>query len=462
MNTTQYKISKFFISSLLFLLLSEQGLTQVLSNIAYKPISRAQEAMTTEDYSTAIQTLNALLDKGDKLKPFDKAKALQLIAIANINLDKIPAAIKASEQALATDALDSVSASQLRFTLFNLYSIKEDYKSAIKHIEKWFQLEAEPTTQAYFSAARIYALDEQWKSALQYANQGMNLIKLSQQDDNSSSVSQQSSWYNLLVAIQLQLKLFDDARITLETAISLWPDKAEYYRQLSGIYQELERGKDSFAILSLAFQNDLLSTENDYERLAQQYRYFEYPFKGAHIYEIARNNNVIENGESYWSTLSDTLLQAREWDRAEKALIEAAQLSATGKHWLTLCKTSFQDEEWDHSLELCNNAISKGGLKKDTSEAWQFIALAKYRKNDLAGAKVAFDHCLMSNENNDRCRTWQEHVEKTQLARQEEIEEFSKQNKLKKEKQKKLNSQLDRALLIGDGLTSDTEPETKL
>ncbi|MGI1679774.1 MAG: hypothetical protein K6L75_13620 [Cellvibrionaceae bacterium] len=455
-NNIFCKAAKCFIPALAFLFFSVQGFTQVLSNIAYKPISSAQEAMTAEDYPLAIQTLNALLTKGDKLKPFDKAKTLQLIAISNINLEKIPAAIKASERALATEALDSVSSSQMRFTLFNLYSMQENYPSAIDHIEKWFQSETMPNTQAYFSAARIYALAEQWESALKYAKQGMMMLSSSQQDETSPSISPQSSWYNLLVAIQLQLKLFDDARFTLENAISLWPNKAEYYRQLSGIYQELERGKDSFAILSLAYQNNLLSTANDFERLSQQYRFLEHPFKGAQIHEIAQKNKIIKDNEKFWSTLSDTLLQAREWDRAEKALTQAAQLSTTGKHWLTLCKTSFQNEKWNHSLELCNNALSKGGLGNDTSEAWQFIALAKYRKDDLNGAKSAFDRCLTNNKNNNRCRTWQEHIAKTQIARKKELEETTKQNSLKKEKQKKLNNQLDRALLIGDGLSSDS------
>lgn len=435
-------------------LFSNKSWSQVLSNTAYKGIAKAQAAMSNDDYSNAIIELNLLLEKDKKLTDFDTAKALQLKAISLINLERIAEAITISEQTLSLQSLDNVSASQLRFTLFNLYSLEENYDKAIFHIEKWFASEEAPSVSSFFSSARVYALAEQWNDALRYAQQGMEALSNSQSanannsEQSGSAVKPQNSWFSLLVAIQFQLKLFHDARDTLELAISLWPDNADFYRQLSGAYQSIDKQKEATAVLSLALQKNLLSSKNEFDSLSQQYRFLGYPFKATEILESAHKKNIYSDTENYWSTLSETFLHAREWDDANRCLTQAAKLSSTGKHWLTLCKTAFQNEKWNDSVKFCENALGKSQNKSTTSEAWQFIGLSKFRQDNLQGALQALNHCSTHDSGNKRCSDWITHISQTQTDNANEQSELARQKRLKEEKQNTLSEQLDRALLL--------------
>lgn len=349
-------------------LASAENESQLLSGSISRDMHAVQEALLNEQYDRALAMLNLLL-REDGLRDYDRAKILEMLTVAHMGLEDYRKAVQAAEQALRLDMLEAVSRNQLHQRLFYLYFLLDDYAKAIEHVEIWFKLEPEPDIQSYFTAAQIHALAEDMDKALSYALQGMNLLR------NTPEREPKESWHQLLVSIYFRLKYYPEAAGVLEEALSLWPHRPDYYLQLSAVYQELNRGRESLAVLSLAYQNNLLNKQADLERLLQLYRYFDYPFKGASIFSNELASENAESDEASWQELANAWLQARERSQAEAAYRKAAGLADTGEHWLRLCQIAFQEERWADSQHYCQAAQDKGGLDGEEGAAWYLIGL---------------------------------------------------------------------------------------
>lgn len=422
----------------------EGSRSPTLSSSAFRNMFEIQEALQNEDYEGALRQLTAVLARGDKLKPYDKAKALELLAVVHMSREDYGRAAEAAQRALSLDALEESSVTLLHHRLFYLYFFLEDYRRSIRHIETWFKREANPDVQSYFTAARVYAVSGNINKALDLALQGMEALHRQPQREP------RESWYQLLISIYLQQKQYPEAAGALEQALSRWPDRADYYLQLSAVYQTLSRERESLAILSMARRNRLVNRESDLERLVQLYRYFEYPFKGAAIFREAMNREHVKATEANWEAIANAWLQAREWSRAESALKKTAGLSDTGKHWLRLCQIAFQDERWADARDYCRQALNKGGLGEEAGTAWYLIALERYYRNDTMQAKRAFARCSEWGEGHTRkaCERWHSHLTKVLEQQRRESERLQQQGLQTEKRRQELQEEIDSVLMM--------------
>lgn len=414
---------------------------QTLSTSLSRALYEVQESLLNEHYNQALEKLGFMLSRDDDLKRYDKAKMLEMLTVAHMGLEQYRQAADAAEQALRLDVLESASHNQLHQRLFYLYFFLEDYAKAIGHIEVWFELEQNPDIQSHFTAAQIYALAGQMDKALSFALKGMDLLR------NSPERKPRENWYQLLVSIYLKDKNYQDVAGILEGALSLWPQRKDYYLQLSAVYRELNRERESLAILSIAYQNHLLNREFDLDRLLQLYRYFDYPFKGAVIFSKALEKKNIKPDEKHWQALANAWLQARERSWAEAAFQQAAGLADIGNHWLRLCQIAFQDERWTDSRHYCEAALKKGGLEEEEGVAWYLIALGRYYENRLVEAKEVFERCMNWSATRQDCEQWHAHLTQVLRNRKEELERVWQENMENEERRRQLRKQVEKALI---------------
>ena len=154
---------------------------------------------------------------------------------------------------------------------------------------------------------------------------------------------------------------------------------------MSGIYQERGRERDSFAVLALAYDNNLSLTSDEIVRVAQLYRLYDYPYKAATIVEKGINAGRIKKNKKNWEELGNAWFQSRHMKKAVQPLTNAASLAKEGDIYLRLCQTHASDEAWDRAARDCNNAINKGGLKTNGGLA----QLVPTHANGLGDQRVA-------------------------------------------------------------------------
>ena len=402
---------------------------KLLTESTARIIIKAQEALEEKQFDEALESLNSLLAKSDRLNDYDKARALQFVAYVYLSQDKYQQAIEYSERALALDALDETSRLELNYSLATLHLFNENFTKSAGYLETWLAGVDEPGAQALFLAAQVYALLEQYDKAQNFASKGMS----KHYADPEFAPNQE--WHRLQLAVLLNLKRYESAIPLLQAMIVYWPDQYQYYQQLAVLLQERNNEQGSLAVVSIAYQNRLFDGGDDMERLLQLYRLQNYPAKGAEIYQRQLAAKRIENSAQQLEALSNAWLQAREWSLANNYLVKAAEKSDDGRNWLLLCQTSAQDEHWQQSIDYCRRAIDKGGLEQESGTAWQLIALANYHQNKLDEAVAAFERCVSWSLTRDDCRNWQHSIAEKIAFNEQERRRLEQEEKAQQRRQ---------------------------
>ncbi|PCK08585.1 MAG: hypothetical protein COA42_08250 [Alteromonadaceae bacterium] len=416
--------------------------SQVLSMHIYKPMNAVQKAMQNEDYPLAQEKLLTLLNSTKRLKPYDKAKIYEMLSSVSAVTEDYTQAANYTEQALQLDSLNQESTKQLYRRLFTLYFFIDENVKSIKALKTWFTLEENPDIHVLFTAAQIYALNDQYEQAFVYAEQGMTKLH------SDSSTKIRENWYQLSISIQLKLANYQKASVSLEQAISLWPNKSAYFQQLAAVYQQLDRSQESLAILSIAYQSGLVKRTSELRQLANQYRFFEYPYKGAEVIAEGLSNKHIPNEEEHWEEYANSWLHAKEWERANQALGHAANLSDSGKHWLRLCQTSVQEDDWISSRDYCQKALDKGRLAGEQNMAWYLLGLSNYYQDHLPVALKAFDNCSDAKDTGQDCQHWKHFITQTLQEHQEHQQRQKDMDAIQEQRRQQQQDKMGEALLL--------------
>lgn len=422
----------------------ERRAKPILSNSVYRPINKAQEAMQSQDYATALSVLDDLLARGDKLKGYDRAKTLHLKTIMYIQQEKYVEAVESATQAIAVDALELETQRNLRYNLVSMLFVLERYPEAIEQLELWLGETQQLDAQANFTAAQLYLTVNKLDTARRYAEQGLQLHQA------DTAATPKENWYRLLLSIYGQLELYEQAANLAETIVGLWPAKFEYYQQLVGLYQQLDRQQEAWAMLSIAHRNALFEREDNYLRLLQMHRFLSYPYRGADIFQQNIDAGVIQPTEDNWEALANAWMQARQWQAAETSLQTAAQLSDEGQHWLRLCQIAFQDERWQQSLDYCNKAVAKGELGDKLATAWQLLAMIHYSTDDYQAAADYLVKCKAETTTQKDCGQHLALVNNLIAFERDKRIREEQEARRAEERQRQRDSMIEKAILMTD------------
>lgn len=382
-----------------------RGTSNVLSMSAYKNVSKATEALQEENYDLALQTLTQLLNRGKRLTAYDQAKIYQLLMSVYIGKNDYRLSANAGEKSLIFDALIGDEKLFMHSRLFYVYLFIEDYEKAITHLDLWFSMDLSPDVNAFFSAAQLYASIDENSKALDYAQRGLAHARA------TTGIKIKENWYQLVISLNLRMERYDDASTLLKEAIAMWPHSVRYFLQLSAVYHELKNEKASFAVISIAYKNQLIEDAADLLRLTQYYRYHDYPSRGGDILLAAVKDKRIKGTEHNWQALSQAWMQAREWQQAEEALLNAAKLATTGENWMQLCQITFQGERWVESQRYCRKALSQGGIAKKEASTWYLLALAQYYDMKFPESRKSFEECAKWDDTKDNCMYWKNRLQ---------------------------------------------------
>jgi tetratricopeptide (TPR) repeat protein len=372
--------------------------------------------MELDQYDQALGQINSLLNSD--LKPFDRAKSLELRGYIYAAKDNYAQAAKDWEASLATGALAEFTILDMYYRLAQVYAATEQYNRALQNLEKWFARAENPGAEALFLAAQLYYVAGRPQDSVSYVERGL-----------AKMVEPRQSWYEIAVAVYYENNQYTKAIPILEKMITLWANKKAYYTQLSGFYMELDRERDHFAVMALAYDNDLLSKSDEIVRLAQLYRMYDYPYRASKVLEKEISTGRVKKTSKNWEELGNAWLQSREHKKAIQPLTNAAGLSKDGEIYLRLCQTYVSNENWGEASRDCGNAVNKGGLKNNGGLAWELLGIARYNQKNRNTAKDAFDKCLDWESTEKDCLRWINHIDN-------EIK-FEEQEKLRQEKDKK-------------------------
>ncbi len=360
--------------------------SETLSAAAGPIYTKAVEALQAEppQYQAALAAVTQIINGGSKFKQYDIVKSREIRGYIRAGQDNYKAAIPDFKFAVDSGILSPAEELGLRYNLAQLYLATQQYRAAIREFEAWFRQAENPQAEAYFKLAQAYYVAGQPSKAIPPAETGYRIMKEPKED-----------WMQLLASIYIDRRAYSKAAPVLERLIGIRPDKRIYFSQLRGVYVQLGKERDAFAVLAIAHRNGILNTESDLKGLAGLYRANGYPYKAGKILEQGINAGHVKANKDNLEELGNAWTHAREAKKAIPPLTRAAGMSGDGKIHYRLCQNYFADENWSEAAKACNSAVAKGGLRNDLADAYFLMGTSHYNvgKDGRQPAIAAFEKC---------------------------------------------------------------------
>jgi tetratricopeptide (TPR) repeat protein len=362
-----------------------------------KKLLAAQELMAADQNAEASKILADI--NLERLGDYEQALVHQFRGFLAIEADDAPTAIRNFEKCLEIEALPPAGQLQLRFNLAQLYLSRQEWPKAIANLQKWIRDTEEPNGVAYYMLAVAFYQNEQKGEALAQGRKALGLDEPARE-----------GWLSLVLSLLLEKGVYRESLPLLEELVERFPKKL-YWQQLSAIYAELGQDEKSLAVQQLIYAQGMFEEERELVRLSRMYLYHDLPYRAASVIEKAIEDEIVPANAESLELLGQSLMAAREFDRALEPMSRAARLSEKGDLWLRLGQIRMEREDWAEAREALTSALEKGDLD-DPGTAHLLLGIAAYNQQQLPAARAAFRKAAKHDGTRKSANSWLRHVER--------------------------------------------------
>jgi tetratricopeptide (TPR) repeat protein len=370
-----------------------QGLLVVLAILIAGPaLAQSNKfSFSARNQKKMIKVITLLQEEGDtaaareilesinlkRAKPYGRARILQMLGTMAASNEDFEKALDYLERCVAENALQPEDQLRSLYLVGQLQTMLERYDDAIVTLESWISQVETPAPGSYYTLAVTYYQAERPDDALNAAKKAVEL-----------SDEPREPWYRLLLSLYLERSEYEEALTILDNMILNFPNKA-YWSQMAAIYAQLDNMSRSLAVQQFAKSEGFLTESKDLTRVAQMFMVEGLPHRGAAVMKQGLEDGSIEKTEQAYQTLSDTLLQSREWEQALDPLGKAAELHKNGSLYVRLAQVNLQLGRWGDARSSLNLAFEKGDLP-DEGQAHILFGIAAANDKKWNASVAAF------------------------------------------------------------------------
>ncbi|MEN8180014.1 MAG: tetratricopeptide repeat protein [Pseudomonadota bacterium] len=367
--------------------------TPTLSQKTYRTLQSIEEMLDAGQSDQALRRLEELIKETAK-RPYAQAIALQSLAHTHIDLGDYKRAIPYLKRSLELQALPDDVQQRSRYNLAQLYMATEKFSAAVELLNHWFANTSEPTAEAYVMLGSAYLQLQQYKKAITPLRQA---IKLSNQPNEN--------WYQSLLGAYHELKNYKQCVKLLHSMLKLFPDRASYWRQLSGMELMRKNNKQALAVMELAYLHGHLSTERDLLNLAQLYSLLNAPYKAAQLRENEIQKGRIKATVKSWEQTANAWYQAKEMDNSITAFEKAVARGGGVELRLRLAQLYLETRRWSDAQDRLREILKEKDSKwRDRS--WLLLGIACYEGKAMEQARSAFSEALKFKKTQKEAEQW--------------------------------------------------------
>ena len=345
----------------------------------------------------ARQMLEAINLK--RAKPYGRARILQLLGSMAAEDQEFEKALEYMERCIAEEALQPEDQLRSLYLVGQLQTMLERYEDALVTLESWIAQVEVPTASSYYVLAVTYYRAERPDDALA-------AIKKSVEISNDP----REAWYRLLLSLHLERSEYEEALLVLDDVILKYPKKS-YWSQMAAIYAQLDNMSKSLATQLLAKNEGFVTEGRDLTRVAQMFMVEGLPHRGVEVMRQGIADGSIEKDERAFQTLSNTLLQSREWEEALEPLSMAAELHKDGSLYVRLAQVNLQLGRWKDARSSLNLAFEKGDLN-DEGQAHILFGIAAANDKRWSASIAAFRRAQKFENKSVVAGKWIKYVER--------------------------------------------------
>jgi tetratricopeptide (TPR) repeat protein len=241
--------------------------------------------------------------------------------------------------------------------------------------------------------ASSFAQAKDFKGALPYAKLAVEKMK-----------KVEESWLALQLSIHYELKQNEEVAAVLKRLIAEFPDKKQYWLQLSQTYQTLEDTPKALAVLEVAYKKDLLEDEKDFVVLAKLQLQQGVPLKAAAILEKHMEAGQVEKKPETLELLATAWLMAEERAKAEAALEVAAGAASSGELYMQLAQFHVERHEWNKARDAITEALKQ--KLEDEGSAQLLLGIVNYNQKRMDAAITALNEAKKHEKTAKAAKEW--------------------------------------------------------
>ena len=340
-------------------------------------LTRAHDLMSKNKNKEALNVLKRL-EKSTEKRPHELAQVYNAMGHAYASMDQYPKAIQSFQRSLDLKVLPYAPTMQMLYSVAQLNVAQEKYDVALKQIENWFQLADEPSPDAYVVKATILAQKKQRREALKLVTKAIDMTD-----------KPKESWLAFAVAMNYELEQFKEAGRLLEKLPGLYPEKKKYWKQLAGVYLNLEDNKKALATMELAEKGEYLQENGEIMNLVSLFIYGGIPLKGARLLEKSLKEGKVKKTQKNYEILGDAWVESKEMKKALVAYAKSAKLAKDGRIFAKQGRIYLEQEEWAQADQYLTKGIAKGKLK-NAQHIHMALGVARFNLKKFDAAKKSF------------------------------------------------------------------------
>jgi tetratricopeptide (TPR) repeat protein len=383
---------------------------QAVSKEVYERIEKAQEMVDAKDFAGALRSLNSLYNP-DKLTEYEQSNVLNYIGFVYYNMDDIANAMRTYEKMLAIPSLEETLRKNTTYTLAQLYTMQEEYESALTTLDKWFQLETNPRPDAFILKAQNLYQVNRYADMIQPIENAMRVA-----EERETEIKE--DWYVLLNFAYFQQEDYRKVRDIQKIMLVNWPKK-RYWFSLAGAYTELGEDENLINAYAAAFDQRMLEKESELVTMAQLYMQREVPYKAAVLLEAEMDSGRVSKNAKNYRLLSQAWQLSMEDEKAIPALTEAAQLSSDGELDVRLGNALLNTGQYAECVKAVETGLRKGGLKSPDN-ANISLGMCLYNQRKYTAAVKAFQEAAKTPRSRRVANQWMS-VIRAEIERNEQI-----------------------------------------
>lgn len=369
---------------------------QAVTKKVYDKILVAQEKVEAEDYTGALQDLNAL-NSNTKLTEYEKSNVLNYIGFVYYNMGNMTGAIATYVEMLRIPSLEEQVRKTTIYTLSQLYTMEEEYDNSLRLLDEWFELEINPGSGPYilyaqnlYQVNRFPEMVEPIETAIEIAEEREKSVK--------------EDWFVLLNFAYFQQEDYTKVRDIQKILLANWPKK-RYWFSLAGAYTELEEDSNLFAAYDASQTQGLLEKESEFVTMAQLLLSNEVPYKAGKLLETEMEKGTVSRNAKNYRLLSQAWQVAQEDEKSIPALKEAARLSNEGELNLRLGNAHLNLGQYSECVSAVQNGLKKGGIKSPDN-AHISLGMCLYNQQKYRASKNAFREARKTRRSRKLSNQW--------------------------------------------------------
>ena len=375
-----------------------------ISQFTYGYLKRVNDFLSEGDYENAEKELSIISKRYFvNEQSYERSLINQLWGNLYATTGDYQKAVDAYEASLRFRKIPLITNLQVRTNLAQCYFQIKDFNKVIEILLTYKNI-AEPRGQEFSPQNMIllgiaYYYIENFDEAYFYISAA-----------NDNSIKYKEDWLKYELALAVKLNKINDAIDVGQILVYINPDKKEYWKQLSGLYYTQAKDSESLAGLELAFDNELLAENKEYQDLARYYLYKGLPQKAVKVLQDGFNKQKLDINKENFELLADSYFIARDRKNGITYLEKSLSLEPDPDVAFKIARFGFEDENWTLADKFFNKALDMG-WDKTPGRIELLLGITQYELGNFEKSLSFFSIALEKDDTKTAAEGWISYID---------------------------------------------------